>query len=83
MASSFITQVASSVPFDNETNGFIAEDTQAAIEEARDTAPGYHAGWFNIVAGQLVTVLERRQSRISGVLTLAGTLSIVGIAVID
>lgn len=33
MASSFITQVASSVPFDNETNGFIAEDTQAAIEE--------------------------------------------------
>lgn len=27
------TQVASSVPFDNSTNGFISTDTQAAIEE--------------------------------------------------
>lgn len=30
--------VAYSVPFDNETNGFIASDVQAAIEEARATA---------------------------------------------
>ena len=30
--------VASSTPFDNATNGFAADDTQAAIEEARDTA---------------------------------------------
>lgn len=30
------TQVASSVPFDNSTNGFSATDSQAAIEEARN-----------------------------------------------
>ena len=28
------TQVASSVPFDNSTNGFVSTDAQAAIEEA-------------------------------------------------
>lgn len=28
------TQVASSTPFDNSTNGFVANDVQAAIEEA-------------------------------------------------
>ena len=29
------TEVAESVPFDNATNGFIADNTQAAIEEAK------------------------------------------------
>lgn len=29
------TQVASSTPFDNSTNGFVASDTQGAIEEAK------------------------------------------------
>lgn len=36
----WITQVAKSVPFDNSTNGFVSEDVQAAIEEAKDTAIG-------------------------------------------
>lgn len=32
----FVTSsVASSVPFDNSTNGFVAENTQAAIEEVQ------------------------------------------------
>lgn len=35
-----IREVARSVPFDNDTNGFSAEDTQAAIEEAKATAAG-------------------------------------------
>lgn len=34
------TQDSEQTPFDNSTNGFTAEDVQAAIEEARDTAPG-------------------------------------------
>ena len=33
-----IAQVASSTPFDNETNGFVAEETQAAIEEVKNDA---------------------------------------------
>ncbi|NJO48139.1 MAG: hypothetical protein HC840_00325 [Leptolyngbyaceae cyanobacterium RM2_2_4] len=35
------TPVASSVPFDNSTNGFAATDTQAAIEEAKLFAQGF------------------------------------------
>lgn len=34
-------QVAETIPFDNSTNGFIAEDTQAAIEEAKANAEGF------------------------------------------
>lgn len=34
-------QVASSVPFDNSSNGFVADDAQAAIEEARLYAQGF------------------------------------------
>lgn len=33
--------VAVSVPFDNSTNGFVAQDTQAAIEEAKQNAEGF------------------------------------------
>lgn len=32
--------VSAAVPFDNATNGFTATDAQAAIEEAKNTAPG-------------------------------------------
>lgn len=35
------SQVASSLPFDNATNGFTADDTQAAIEEAKQNAEGF------------------------------------------
>jgi hypothetical protein len=41
------TDVADSIPFDNDTNGFVAEDVQAAIEEAGDAAsasPGFSFG---------------------------------------
>lgn len=33
--------VAEEVPFDNDGNGFTADDTQAAIEEARELAQGF------------------------------------------
>jgi len=32
------TEVAESVPFDNSTNGYIADEVQSAIEETRSTA---------------------------------------------
>ena len=34
-------QVAASLPFDNSTNGFTADETQAAIEEAKQNAEGF------------------------------------------
>ena len=44
-----MSSVAESVPFDNDSNGFIAEDIQAAIEEVNDTistsaSPGFGFG---------------------------------------
>lgn len=50
MPAPFSTPVAISVPFDNSTNGFTADEVQSAIEEARDTAPGQTAR-FAIIAG--------------------------------
>lgn len=38
MASPFVKPVAGSVPFDNGTNGYMATDVQAAIEESQTTA---------------------------------------------
>ena len=38
MLRGFITQVAESIPFDNESNGFSADQAQAAIVEARNSA---------------------------------------------
>ena len=44
MSGGIVTYVAESVPFDNETNGFIAEDVQAAIEELKDNPVGDDLG---------------------------------------
>lgn len=43
------TQTAEGVPFDNDTNGFISDNTQEAIEELKDTvitsaSPGFSFG---------------------------------------
>jgi hypothetical protein len=37
----FKSSVARAIPFDNTGNGFTATQVQAAIQEARDTAPGF------------------------------------------
>lgn len=49
MAHPFVTPVAKSIPFDNETNGFTSTDAQAAIEETKNVAvavvsPGFTWG---------------------------------------
>lgn len=41
MPSFTIGQVAFSVPFDNATNGFVSDNTQEAIEEAKQNAEGF------------------------------------------
>lgn len=35
------SEVAESIPFDNDTNDFVADEVQGAIEEARETAAGF------------------------------------------
>ena len=40
MSGPFTYPVAEALPFDNETNDFVSDNAQDAIEEARDTAPG-------------------------------------------
>lgn len=41
MKKTHTTPVADSVPFDNDTNGFTADSTQEAIEEAKAQAEGF------------------------------------------
>lgn len=36
-----MSSVAAQIPFDNSTNGFLSEETQAAIEEAKQNAEGF------------------------------------------
>jgi hypothetical protein len=43
------TSVAGQVPFDNDTNNFTSEDTQSAIEEARDLAAGFPRAGISLV----------------------------------
>jgi len=44
MSKDQFVQVAQSTPFDNSTNGFVSEDTQAAIEEVNNKAKKIKAG---------------------------------------
>ena len=41
MSKSRMSPVAGAIPFDNDTNGFTADDTQTAIEEAKQSAEGF------------------------------------------
>jgi hypothetical protein len=47
--------VAQSTPFDNETNGFVATDVQAAIEEARQSAEGFPRAGLALTANGTLT----------------------------
>lgn len=46
--------VAESVPFDNATNGFIADNTQEAVEEARLYAQGFPRAGIRATANGIV-----------------------------
>lgn len=49
-----ITQVSESLPFDNSSNGFLADNAQTAIEEAKQNAEGFpRAGCRSIYNGTL------------------------------
>jgi hypothetical protein len=41
--------IASVIPFDNDSNGFAADEVQSAIEEARDTAAGFPRAGLTLV----------------------------------
>ena len=49
------TPVASSIPFDNSTNGFLSEDTQAAIEEVRNAVDSSASPGFSFSKSGTVT----------------------------
>jgi hypothetical protein len=64
-------QVAKTVPFDNATNGFIATDTQAAIEELQNTintsaSPGFSFGRSGVCTPNTYLQNETVPSNISG-----------------
>lgn len=49
------TQVAESVPFDNSTNGFTAEDVQEAIEEVGTSVEGFPRAGIRSIANGTVS----------------------------
>jgi hypothetical protein len=55
MADWVIKDVASSVPFDNATNGFVATDTQAAIEEVKTYGEGFPRAGLALIANGTVS----------------------------
>lgn len=69
MSSPYIstTQVASSVPFDNSTNGFSSTDVQGAIEEIKSSAsPGFSFGRSGVANSGTWLQNETVPSNISG-----------------
>lgn len=65
------TQTASSTPFDNSTNGFVATDVQAAIEEvlqntAISASPGFSFGRSGTTTSGTYLLNETVPSNISG-----------------
>jgi hypothetical protein len=65
------SQVAESVPFDNATNGFASTDTQAAIEEVKNSiatsaSPGFSYGRTGVCNGGTYMQCETVPSNISG-----------------
>lgn len=62
MAGPFTTSVAFSTPFENEpdrSNGFVSDNTQEAIEEARDTAHGIASRAMPVCGFNGVAVINR------------------------
>jgi hypothetical protein len=63
--------VAGQIPFDNATNGFTADDTQAAIEELKNTlqasaSPGFSYGRTGVCSGGTYMQCETVPSNVSG-----------------
>jgi len=81
------TKVAEQIPFDNDTNGFTAEDVQAAIEEAKNTAapgasPAFSLGRSgNTPPGSWLLRVGGPPSNKTGIPIRAGSPKIIGISV--
>lgn len=60
------TEVARSVPFDNATNGFTANNVQEAIEEAASGITGMQQSKAHVISGAVVYVSYNPLINISG-----------------
>lgn len=81
MSGPFISQVAESIPFDNSSNGFAAENVQAAIEEVNvsgiNFSYNYVAGPLTIPLYQQMLVYQELEIGPLGELNLLGELAIL------
>ena len=71
------TQEAIDTPFDNTTNGFVSDNVQSAIEEARVNAILF-SGYDFIPASWHVIIPQYQQSVIYQQIDIEGTLDIEG-----
>lgn len=54
----YVSPVAKAVPFDNSTNGFTADETQSAIEEAKQNAEGFPRAGLPLTVNGVVGDLQ-------------------------
>lgn len=55
----------------------------AIIIKTPGPSDDFHSGWDDIIEDQIVTVKERKQMRVNGLLELSGLLVINGTVVLD
>jgi phage baseplate assembly protein gpV len=71
------TPVAYSVPFDNSTNGFISDNVQAAIEEARSSG-STNFSYLTVGVSENITIPAGQQMLVNGHVTVLGHLTVDG-----
>ena len=69
------------VELDPPVGGY--DDVDQWIRAQSGGSTDHHAGWHEIIAGQTVEIVDRKQMRISGPITITGTVIINGILVLD
>lgn len=73
-----LTQVAESVPFDNSTNGFVADNVQAAIEEARTGTSPDNFSYRKVDTSETKIIPLNQQMLVEGPVTVLGHLRVLG-----
>lgn len=56
----FISPIAGTIPFDNSNNGFVSDNLQSAVEEARNTSASQEQFSHNGVDNDLIIPFKRQ-----------------------
>lgn len=78
------SDVAKSVPFDNSTNGFVADNVQEAIEELNAVASSdVNFSFHTIATGSTILIPSNQEMILVDSLTVEGELRVDGVLFLD